>query len=70
MSRRAGVLIGLALAVVAAAGLAWIYRLEILLEIVEIRLHDDVAPNRSDRVGIGTRPGRPIRGRKGRPTSW
>ena len=46
MSRRAGVLIGLALAVVAAGGIAWIYRLEILLEIVEIRLHDDVAPKR------------------------
>ena len=46
MSRRAGVLIGFALAVVAAAGISWVYRLEILLEIVEIRLHDDVAPNR------------------------
>ena len=60
MSRRASVLIGLALAVVAAVGIAWIYRLEILLEIVEIRLHDDVAPNRMIEWDSGLDPaGRP-----------
>ncbi|MCY3621585.1 MAG: sulfatase-like hydrolase/transferase [Gammaproteobacteria bacterium] len=60
MIRRAGVLIGLALAIVAVAGIGWIYRLEILLEIVEIRLHVDVAPTRAVEWDSGSDPaGRP-----------
>ena len=56
MSRRAGVLIGLALAIVVAAGIAWVYRLEILLEVVEIRLHQDVAPTRAIEWDSGPDP--------------
>ena len=56
MSRRAGVLIGLALAIVAAAGIAWVYRLEILLEMVEIRQHVDVAPTRTIEWDSGSDP--------------
>ena len=56
MSLRMGVLTGLALAIVTAAGIAWIYRLEILLEIVEIRLHRDVAPTRTIEWDSGADP--------------
>ena len=56
MSRRAGILIGLAIAIVAAAGIAWLYRLEILLEIVEIRQRVDVGPTRPIEWDSGTDP--------------
>ena len=46
MSRRTGVLIGLVVAIVAAAGIAWMFRQEILLEIVEVQMHRDVGPTR------------------------
>ncbi len=47
MSRRAGVVIGIVAAIVVAAGIAWILRLEILLEVVEMRQRMDVAPTRA-----------------------
>ncbi len=56
MSRRTGVLIGVALVVAVSAGIAWVYRLEILLEIVELRLHDDVAPTRTIEWDSGPDP--------------
>ena len=46
MSRCAAVLIGLVVAIVAATGIAWIYRQEILLEIVEIQMRRDIGPTR------------------------
>ena len=56
MSRRAGILIGLVLAVVAAAGIAWIFRLEILLEVVEIQQRRDVGSTRDIEWDSGTDP--------------
>ena len=44
MSRRAGVAIGIVAAILAAIGIAWVFRLEILLEVVEMRQRMDVAP--------------------------
>ena len=46
MSRRTGVLIGLVVAIVAATGIAWMFREEILLEIVEIQMRRDIGPTR------------------------
>ena len=46
MSRRTAILIGLVVAVVAATGIAWIFRQEILLEIVEIQMRRDIGPTR------------------------
>ena len=56
MSRRAGILIGLVLAVVAATGIAWIFRQEILLEVVEIQQRRDVGPTRDIEWDSGTDP--------------
>ena len=56
MSRRTGILIGLALVVVAAAGIGWVYRLEILLEVVEIRMHQEVGPTRTIEWDSGPDP--------------
>ena len=56
MSRRAGILIGLVLAIVAATGIAWILRLEILLEVVEIQQRRDVGPTRDIEWDSGTDP--------------
>ena len=56
MSRRAGILIGLVLAVVAATGIAWIFRQEILLEVVEIQMRRDVGPTRDIEWDSGTDP--------------
>ena len=47
MSRRTGMVIGIVAAIVVAAGIAWIFRLEILLEVVEMRQRMDVAPTQA-----------------------
>ena len=60
MSLRAGVAIGIVVALAAVAGIAWIFRLEILLQIVEIQQRRDVAPTRTIEWDSGTDPaGRP-----------
>ena len=60
MSRRAGLAIGIAIALVVAVGIAWVFRLEILLEIVEIRQRMDVAPTQAIDWQSGPDPaGRP-----------
>ena len=47
MSLRTGVAIGIVVALAAVAGIAWIFRLEILLQIIEIQQRRDVAPTRT-----------------------
>ena len=47
MSRRAGAVAGIVAAIVVAAGIAWTFRLEILLEVVEMRQRMDVAPTKA-----------------------
>ena len=60
MSRRAGLAIGIAAAVAAAIGIAWVFRLEILLEFVEMRQRMDVAPTQTIQWQSGPDPaGRP-----------
>lgn len=60
MSLRAGVAIGIVVALAAVAGIAWIFRLEILLQIVEIQQRRDVAPTRTIEWDSGRDPaGRP-----------
>ena len=60
MSRRASVAIGLVVALAAVVGIAWIFRLEILLEIVEIQMRRDVAPTQTIKWDSGPDPaGRP-----------
>ena len=60
MSRRAGVAIGILAAVAVAAGIAWVFRMEILLEVVEMRQRMDVAPTQAIEWGSGPDPaGRP-----------
>ena len=56
MGRRTGVLIGLVVAIVAATGIAWIYRQEILLEIVDIQMRRDIGPTRAVEWGSGPDP--------------
>ena len=56
MSPRVGVLIGLVLAIVAATGIAWIFRLEILLEVVEIQQRRDVGPTQDIEWDSGPDP--------------
>ena len=47
MSRRVGVAIGCVVVLAALAGVAWVYRLELMLEVVEIRQSRDVAPTQT-----------------------
>ena len=56
MSRRTGVLIGLVVAIVAATGIAWMFRQEILLEIVEIQMRRDIGPTRAVEWDSGPDP--------------
>ena len=60
MGRRAGVAIGIVAAITAAIGIAWVFRLEILLEVVEISRRMDVAPTQTIEWQSGADPaGRP-----------
>ena len=60
MSRKASVAIGILAIVVVAAGIAWVFRMEILLEFVEMRQHMDVAPTQAIEWESGPDPaGRP-----------
>ena len=56
MSRRTGVLIGLVVAIVAATGIAWMFRQEILLEVVEIQMRRDIGPTRHVEWDLGPDP--------------
>ncbi len=60
MSRRASIAIGILATVVVAVGIVWIFRMEILLEFVEMRQHMDVAPTQAIAWDSGPDPaGRP-----------
>ena len=60
MSRKASAAIGVLAIVVVAAGIAWVFRMEILLEFVEMRQHMDVAPTQPIEWESGPDPaGRP-----------
>ena len=58
MSRRAGVVIGILAAVALAAGIAWVFRMEILLEFVEMRQRMDVPPTQAIEWQSGPDPAR------------
>ena len=56
MSRAAVVAVGIVAAIVAAIGIAWVFRLEILLEVVEISRRMDVAPTQAIEWQSGADP--------------
>ena len=56
MSRRAGVVVGCVVVLAALASVAWVYRLELLLEVVEIQQRRDIAPTQTIDWDSGTDP--------------
>ena len=56
MSRRAGVVIGLVEALAAVVGIAWMFPVQIMLEVVDITLNRDVGPTRSIAWDSGADP--------------